>query len=96
MSLDYLPKCGIITLVRHKKCNAEAGVTSTCLLHTEDELHTQPNNRHIAVLIIPPVLLFVQGDSAISSVLCFGTLDMDAVRIQRFFVLYTTGNRWGF
>ena len=69
--------------------------TSTSCIRRKG-LHTQPNNRHIAVLIIPPVLLFVQGDSAISSVLCFGTLDMDAVRIQRFFVLYTTGNRWGF
>ncbi len=62
--------------VRHKRCNAGTGAPNTCPLYTERKLHTQPNLRHIAVIIIPPVLLFVQVYQE-SSALCFGAPGTD-------------------
>ncbi len=47
--------------IGHEKCNAETDVATICLLHTEPNLHTQPDNRRIAVSIIPFPQFFVQG-----------------------------------
>ena len=100
-SIDIRKKRRYHLSARHKKLQRRNGCWHTRPLHTERQLHMQPNSRHVAFFIITPVSFFVQrGGKGFEGRGCFfGDTCIWMDRIIRvpclFYVLYAGGRVWG-